>query len=154
MGASPRADGCIWQGGYKDPVGRPTVALSRKGILYAELRVRTAANDLHSSWGAAVPKAAWRLTWALGTLKDPRTGRVLIPGFYDRVQTPSERTYAPADREPFDVAQYRALFGITDFLHDSDGREARRHYLFDPTCTICGLTGGYQGPAGKTVLPA
>jgi acetylornithine deacetylase/succinyl-diaminopimelate desuccinylase-like protein len=147
-------DGCIWEAGYKDPVGRPTVALGCKGILYVELRVRTAAKDLHSSWGAAVPNAAWRLTWALGTLKDARTGRVLIPGFYDRMQTPSERTYALADREPFDVAQYRALFGITDFLHDWDGREARRHYLFDPTCTICGLTGGYQGPGGKTVLPA
>ena len=130
------------------------MALGCKGILYVELRVRTAAKDLHSSWGAAVQNAAWRLTWALNTLKDVRTGRVLIPGFYDRLQTPSERTYALADGEPFDVAQYRALFGITDFMQGWDGREARRHYLFDPTCTICGLTGGYQGPAGKTVLPA
>jgi acetylornithine deacetylase/succinyl-diaminopimelate desuccinylase-like protein len=149
-----KVDGCIWEAGYKDPVGRPTVALGCKGILYVELRVRGAAKDLHSSWAAAVPNAAWRLTWALGTLKDERTGRVLIQGFYDRVQTPNQRTYDLADREPFDVAQYRQLFGIDDFLQGWDGREARRHYLFDPTCTICGLTSGYQGAGGKTVLPA
>ena len=35
-----------------------------------------------------------------------------------------------------------------------DGAEARRHWLFDPTCTISGLTSGYQGPGSKTVLPA
>jgi acetylornithine deacetylase/succinyl-diaminopimelate desuccinylase-like protein len=149
-----KVDGCIWEAGYKDPIGRPTVALGCKGILYVELRARSAAKDLHSSWAAAIPNAAWRLTWALSTLKDERTGRVLIPGFYERVKVPSERTVALADREPFDVAQYRALFGIKDFLSGWDGHEARRHYLFDPTCTICGLTSGYQGPGGKTVLPA
>src|SRR5439155_20222750 len=26
--------------------------------------------------------------------------------------------------------------------------------VFEPTCTICGLTAGYQGPGPKTVLPA
>jgi acetylornithine deacetylase/succinyl-diaminopimelate desuccinylase-like protein len=26
--------------------------------------------------------------------------------------------------------------------------------VFSPTCTICGLTSGYQGPGSKTVLPA
>jgi acetylornithine deacetylase/succinyl-diaminopimelate desuccinylase-like protein len=45
------------------------------------------------------------------------------------------------------------MFGMADFLCGWDGDEARRHYLFDPTCTICGLSSGYQGPGGKTVLP-
>jgi acetylornithine deacetylase/succinyl-diaminopimelate desuccinylase-like protein len=148
------ADACIWEAGYKDPVGRPTIALGCKGILYVELRVRSASKDLHSSWGAAVDNAAWRLTHALGTLRDVDSGRVLISGFYDRVQALSERILALADREPFDLAEYRKLFGIDHFLNGWDGREARRHYLFDPTCTICGISAGYQGPGGKTVLPA
>ncbi|MDQ3811735.1 MAG: M20/M25/M40 family metallo-hydrolase [Chloroflexota bacterium] len=149
-----RVDACIWEAGYKDPSGRPTIALGCKGILYVELRVRTAAKDLHSSWAAAVPNAAWRLAWALNSLKDPRTERVLIPGFYDRVRPLDDRTLALADREPFAVEEYRKLFGISGFLQDWDGQQARRHYLFDPTCTICGLSSGYQGPGGKTVLPA
>ncbi len=146
-------EACIWEAGYKDPVGRPTIALGCKGILYVELRVRTASKDLHSSWGAAVENAAWRLTWALGSLKDANN-RILIPGFYDRVKPLSDRTVELADREPFEVSDYRMLFGIDNFLQDWDGQQARRHYLFDPTCTICGLTSGYQGPGGKTVLPA
>ena len=92
-----QADACIWEAGYKDPAGRPTIALGCKGILYVELRARSASKDLHSSWGAAVDNAAWRLTLALSTLRDA-SGRVLIPGFYDRVATPSERLLALSDR--------------------------------------------------------
>jgi acetylornithine deacetylase/succinyl-diaminopimelate desuccinylase-like protein len=149
-----KADACIWEGGSKDPAGRPTITLGCKGICYVELRVRTADKDLHSSWGAAVPNAAWRLVAALDTLKDQATERVLIPGFYDAVQPPNQQLIDLADREPFDVDQYRALYGIDGFSLGWDGREARRHYLFDPTCTICGLSSGYQGPGAKTVLPA
>ena len=149
-----KVDACIWEGGSKDPAGRPTIGLGCKGIAYVELRVRTAAKDLHSSWGAIVPNAAWRLAWALSTLKDPATERVLIPGFYEAVRPPGQRLLDLADREPFDVDRHRALFGIRGFSLDWDGRAARRHYLFDPTCTICGLTSGYQGAGGKTVLPA
>jgi len=32
--------------------------------------------------------------------------------------------------------------------------ELRLEEVFQPTCTICGLTSGYQGPGSKTVLPA
>jgi acetylornithine deacetylase/succinyl-diaminopimelate desuccinylase-like protein len=149
-----KVDACIWEAGYKDPAGRPTVSLGCKGILYVELRVRTASMDLHSSWGAVVPNAAWRLTRALQTLKDPRTEQVLVPGFYDHVRPPDARTLALADREPLDPDEYRRLVGIGGFLQDWDATQARRHYLFDPTCTICGLWSGYQGPGGKTVLPA
>lgn len=150
-----KVDGCIWEAGYKDPTGRPTVSLGCKGILYVELRVRSAKKDLHSSWAAVVPNAAWRLSWALNTLKDPKTNRVLIPGFYDRVQPPTQRVLDLADHEPLDIGQYVDLFGIESFLDPAwHSREARRHYVFDPTCTICGISGGYQGPGGKTVLPA
>jgi acetylornithine deacetylase/succinyl-diaminopimelate desuccinylase-like protein len=34
------------------------------------------------------------------------------------------------------------------------GVELRIAEVFQPTCTICGLTSGYQGPGSKTVLPA
>jgi len=149
-----RVDGCIWEGGYTDTSGRPILSLGCKGDVYVELRVRTAGVDLHSSWAAVVPNAAWRLTWALATLKDPETHACRIPGFYDRVIVPGHRALELAEDSPLDAEEYRALFGIDGFMRGWDGAEARRHWLFDPTCTISGLTSGYQGPGSKTVLPA
>jgi acetylornithine deacetylase/succinyl-diaminopimelate desuccinylase-like protein len=34
------------------------------------------------------------------------------------------------------------------------GTELHLAEVFEPTCTICGLTSGYQGAGSKTVLPA
>src|SRR6184192_4516765 len=67
-----RADGCIWEAGYKDAAGRPTVNLGLKGICYVDLVVRGTKLDAHSSVGGIVPNAAWRLTWALASLKNER----------------------------------------------------------------------------------
>ena len=36
----------------------------------------------------------------------------------------------------------------------TSGVELRLAEVFEPTCTICGFTSGYQGEGGKTVLPA
>src|SRR5260221_1400992 len=37
---SLRADGCIWEAGYKDAAGRPTISLGLKGICSVDLKVR------------------------------------------------------------------------------------------------------------------
>ncbi|HNE03500.1 MAG TPA: M20/M25/M40 family metallo-hydrolase, partial [Anaerolineales bacterium] len=34
------------------------------------------------------------------------------------------------------------------------GMDLKLEEVFTPTCTICGLTSGYQGPGSKTVQPA
>ena len=62
-----------------------------RGICYVELRARTATQDAHSGLGGSIfPNAAWRLTWALASLKGPDE-RVRIPGFYDNVVPPTAR---------------------------------------------------------------
>jgi len=86
------AYGCVWEAGGKNARDRYEIALGCKGLLYVELRTRGAARDLHSALAAAVESPAWRLVWALNTLKDPDE-RVLIPGFYDDV-----RPISPAQR--------------------------------------------------------
>jgi acetylornithine deacetylase/succinyl-diaminopimelate desuccinylase-like protein len=46
-------------------------------------------------------------------------------------------------------------YGVDRFLKGlTGGIELRIAEVFEPTCTICGLTSGYQGPGAKTVLPA
>ena len=56
---------------------------------------------------------------------------------------------------PDDSADMIERYGLQGFLKGmTGGPELRRAEVFEPTCTICGLTSGYQGPGSKTVLPA
>jgi acetylornithine deacetylase/succinyl-diaminopimelate desuccinylase-like protein len=104
--------------------------------------------------GSIFPNAAWRLTWALSTLKGPDE-RIRIPGHYDKVRPPSPRDRALMAALPDSAAEYRQRYGLEGFLRGlSGGLELRLAEVFEPTCTICGLTSGYQGPGSKTVLPA
>ena len=148
-----QADGCIWEAGYKDAAGRPTVSLGLKGICYVGLSVRATKLDAHSSVGGIVPNAAWRLTWALASLKNDR-GDITVDGLMDHVRPPSAADLALLERLPFDEAGWKRIHGIDGFVGGLTGSEAKRRYFLEPTCTICGLTSGYQGEGSKTVLPA
>ncbi len=149
-----RADGCLWESGGKDHHEAPNLYLGVKGICYVELVARGANRDLHSSMATIVPNPAWRLLWALATLKD-RHENILIQGFYDDVEepTPQEMEWLrriAATRD--DPALLRDL-GLERFLLGLSGVELLKRHLYQPTCTICGIVAGYTGEGSKTVLP-
>jgi acetylornithine deacetylase/succinyl-diaminopimelate desuccinylase-like protein len=148
-----RADGCIWEAGYKDAAGRPTVSLGLKGICYVGLSVRGAALDAHSSVGGIVPNAAWRLVWALASLKNERD-EITVDGLMDHVRKPSAADLAILERLPWGEDDFRKIYGISEFVGGLTGMALKQRYFLEPTGTICGLTSGYQGPGSKTVLPA
>jgi acetylornithine deacetylase/succinyl-diaminopimelate desuccinylase-like protein len=148
------ADACIWEFGSVNHLGAPVQYLGMRGICYVELSVETLALDAHSGVGGSIfPNAAWRLVWALNTLKD-HDERILIPGFYDAVVPPSPRDLDLLAALPDESEQHRTTYGVKQFLKNLSGAELRREEVFVPTCTICGLNSGYQGPGSKTVLPA
>jgi len=149
------ADGCIWEFGSVDYTGRPTQTLGMRGLAYFELSVDTAALDCHSGLGGSIiANAAWRLVWALSTIKG-LDERIRIPGFYDAVRpaTPRDLEYLAA--LPDESASFKEFYGVSGFLKGmTGGTELRRTAVFEPTATINGLNSGYQGPGAKTVLPA
>jgi acetylornithine deacetylase/succinyl-diaminopimelate desuccinylase-like protein len=64
------ADACIWEFGGVDHREVPIQYLGLRGICYVELSVRTADIDAHSGLGGSIfPNAAWRLIWALRSIK-------------------------------------------------------------------------------------
>jgi len=148
------ADACVWEFGYVDTRDVPLLYAGLRGICYVELSVKTANHDAHSGLGGSIfPNPAWRLTWALASLKGPY-GRVRIPGFYDAVRPPSARDLERIRALPDEAAELRERYGVTEFLNGlTGGAELAVAQVFEPTCTICGLTSGYQGPGPKTVLP-
>lgn len=148
------SDACIWEFGGVNVYGDPEMTLGMRGICYVELEVSTASRDAHSGLGGSIfPNAAWRLVKALDTLRDEK-GRVLIDGFYDNVRPPSERDRAYLDRAPDESEVLREMYGLEGYLDAQSGLAWKIQAVFEPTCTICGLTSGYQGPGSKTVLPA
>jgi acetylornithine deacetylase/succinyl-diaminopimelate desuccinylase-like protein len=149
------ADACIWEFGGVDHREMPMQYLGLRGICYVELSVETANMDVHSGMGGSIfPNAAWRLVWALNTLKGPNE-RIRLPGFYDEVLPPSLRDKQLMEELPEVAEEYHTRYGVEHFLKSLTGGAALRiAEVFEPTCTICGLTSGYQGPGSKTVLPA
>ena len=149
------ADGCLWEAGGKDIQENPGLYMGAKGILYVELEARGANRDVHSSQATMVPNPAWRLVWALSTLKD-RNERVLIEGFYDDVVEPTVEEVEHLRRiaaQRDDELRRRDL-GLDAFLLGLSGIQLIKRNLFQPTCTICGIGAGYTGQGSKTVLPS
>jgi acetylornithine deacetylase/succinyl-diaminopimelate desuccinylase-like protein len=149
------ADGCIWEFGSVDYTGRPTQTLGMRGLAYFELSVDTATLDCHSGLGGSIiANAAWRLVWALGTIKGVDE-RIRISGFYDAVRPATARDLEYLAALPDESAAFKEFYGVSGFLKGmTGGTELRRSAVFEPTATINGLNSGYQGPGAKTVLPA
>ncbi len=149
------ADVCIWEFGGVDFRDVPMQYLGMRGICYVELSVETAHIDAHSGLGGSIfPNAAWRLVWALNSIKGPDE-KINLPGHYDHVIPPTTRDRQLMEALPEVADEYKQRYGIKNFLKGVEGGvDLRLAEVFEPTCTICGLTAGYQGEGSKTVLPA
>ena len=78
-----------------------------------------------------------------------------IAGFYDAVRPPTEPERRLMARFPIDTPLLCQSWKIDHLLGPGeDPVVLTEHLLYSPTCNICGMWSGYQGPGGKTVLPA
>ncbi len=148
-----KADGCLWEMSHVDEAGRPVFSLGAKGLLYVELSVQNLSGDQHSALGTLAPNAAWRLVWALNTLKAPDE-TILVEGLMDHVAPPTEADLALLEAIPFEEEAMMARLGIDRWVGNVSGFDALKRHLFQPTCTVCGFESGYTGSGQKTVLPA
>jgi len=146
------ADACIWEGSGVNWQGQLQITLGVKGILYVELAAKGASRDAHSSYATVVPNPAWRLVWALASLKDADEN-ILVDGFYDSVRptTPQER--AAVEAMPAEDEHTAESLGLTGFVKGVRGLDYRLRHVFEPTCNIAGLSAGYEGSGVKTVIP-
>lgn len=148
------ADLALGVDGNIHPSGRPEIALGMKGLLYVELAARGPRVDLHCGKDPIVSNPAWRLVWALATIKD-ENNRILIDGFYDRIKQLERRDLEMIDKVPVDTFDLMDTYGVDTFIGDGDvlGTEALKKLIFEPTCSIDGIWGGYTGSGMKTIIP-
>lgn len=145
-------DGTIWEFGGTNYQGHPEIYLGLKGVLSVELRARGASRDVHSANAPLVPNPAWRLVWALNTLKNTED-EIMIEGFYDNVKPPSGKELQLLTAIPLDEERIKKALKLKEFLHKKTGIQAKKTLLYSPTCTINGFITGYTGSGSKTVLP-
>jgi acetylornithine deacetylase/succinyl-diaminopimelate desuccinylase-like protein len=148
-----RGDGATIEASGHTPAGHPELYMGSKGILYCELRVRTADVDQHSSLAAVLPNPAWRLLAALRVIRDDR-GRVLIPGFYDGIARPKPDDLELLRRNSFDPGVYRKTYGVTEVFGGPTRLGRLKAYTYNPTCNIDGIYAGFIGDGSKTINPA
>ncbi|HEX8144431.1 MAG TPA: M20/M25/M40 family metallo-hydrolase [Pyrinomonadaceae bacterium] len=148
-----RAEGCIWDDGYKDSQERLVISLGFKGITFIEIRVHGPRLDLHSKWGAIVPNPAWRLVQALSTITSPK-GVITIDGFSSHIAPISAEDAEALKQIELDEAELKREFSITHWLRGMRGHALVKEHVFGPTCTICGIQTGHTEAGPKTVLPS
>lgn len=132
----------------------PTLCVGLRGIVYGELVVEGAGQDLHSGvYGGAAPNPLMALAEILTALKD-REGHIRIAGFYDRVTPPSPAEKAAWERLPFDEKEY-----VEKEMKAKELVGEPEYTLFErlwarPTLEVHGIRGGFIGEGAKTVIPA
>ena len=134
--------------------GEPAITYGLKGLAYFEIRVQGPNRDLHSGvYGGGVANPGNALAEIIASLRDSKTGRVKVPGFYDAV-----RPLAAWERKEFKTLGLDEHEVATDLAVEELPGEKGFSYIertwARPTCDVNGLWCGYQGKGAKTVLPA
>jgi acetylornithine deacetylase/succinyl-diaminopimelate desuccinylase-like protein len=134
--------------------GLPTLCVGLRGMIYTEIEVRGARTDLHSGmYGGAAPNPFLALSQIIAALKDGE-GKILIPGIYDKVASPSEDELAAWKRLPFDEESYRIAEVGSSELVGEPGYSVLERTWARPSLDVHGMPGGFTGAGAKTVIPA
>lgn len=133
--------------------GHPSVDTALRGIVHAEIHVRTLKKDLHSGlYGGAAPNAIETLWHLLEAVKGP-DGRIKVPGMYDRVARPSKRELDAWKRLPIKEKAFREEAGAKALNGELKYSFLERIWA-RPTFEVHGIVGGFTGAGAKTVIPA
>lgn len=153
-----KADGAVIEGLVVNPLNSSELVAGVKGCVYFELSAEGTPEfprtDAHSGFGGAVPNAAWRLIWALASLKDANEN-ILIEGFNDLVREPSAEDLTALENAHRSLEKFFAdEYGVSRTLLDRKGLDLKRVVYLEPCISVCGFESGYNGPGGKTIVPA
>jgi acetylornithine deacetylase/succinyl-diaminopimelate desuccinylase-like protein len=132
----------------------PTLCVGLRGMIYTEIEARGARTDLHSGmYGGAAPNPFVALAQVIAKLKDA-DGKILIPGFYDKVASPSADELKAWKALPFDEEHYRETEVGSVTLTGEPGFSVLERTWARPTLDVHGMPGGFIGAGAKTVIPA
>lgn len=147
-----QADAVIIVDGPVHASGLPTVYYGVRGVTSVELTVYGPVRPLHSGhYGNWAPNPAMRLAHLLASMKDPRTGRVLVDGWYDDVVPLGAVERQGLAEIPRRDAELAREFGIGE---PEGGGASLMELINQPSLNVRGLRSAWVGAEARTIVPA
>jgi len=132
---------------------QPACPAGLRGLQGFELVLETGTTDQHSgTTGGAARNPIGELMKLVSEMYDATTGTVKIKGFYDDVEPPSKRELQEFRDSGFSIKKFKKDH-LFKSIRTEDPVEVMKRIWAMPTFEIHGVTGGYQGPGIKTIIP-
>lgn len=132
---------------------RPAIAYGLRGLQGASIRLKTGAKDVHSgTTGGLARNPIGELCQLIAECYNAKTGRVNIPGFYDKVRKPSTEEIDHFRASGFSIEDFQSANELNS-LRTVSGADPFLKLWAEPTFEVHGIVGGYTGPGLKTIVP-
>ncbi|MDO9027471.1 MAG: M20/M25/M40 family metallo-hydrolase, partial [Candidatus Roizmanbacteria bacterium] len=132
---------------------QPEIFFGLRGLITFELEVKIGEKDLHSGvYGNRVHNPVQVLSDLFTRIKDSKTGKILIPGFYDKVRFPNQKELdnliqkKQTDKE---IKKEAEVYEAVTVDKNYPWLSTKIYPSFD----INGIVGGYSGEGIKTIIP-
>ena len=145
-----RADAMLSADGGRASRTIPTINVGARGNTGMEIKLTTAAKDLHSGrYGGAIRNALHEMAALVATLHD-RDGRIAVAGYFATMTPPTPLQRQQTAAFPLEEAAFCAEVGAAPL--GEPGYTLRERLTLRPAIDLNGMWGGYIGAGAKTVI--
>lgn len=133
---------------------QPEIFFGLRGLIAFELELQTGKKDLHSGvYGNRVLNPINILTELLSKIKNSRSGKIVIPGFYDKIRKSSKKELENLikKRQTEEELKKEAEVYSTQTIDNKYPWLSTKIY---PSFDVNGISGGYAGEGIKTIIPS
>lgn len=132
---------------------RPAIPYGLRGAMMLTMTLQTGEKDVHSGLtGGPARNPIGELCKVISKCYDADTGRVKIGGFYDDVTPATKKEVRSFLDSGFTTKKFKAAHELRKLRFD-DAERVLKAIMAEPTFEVHGITGGYQGPGVKTIVP-
>jgi acetylornithine deacetylase/succinyl-diaminopimelate desuccinylase-like protein len=134
---------------------QPAVPYGLRGLQGFLFKLETHAKDVHSGLvGGAARNPIGELAQVISQCYDAKTGKVKIPGFYDEVNAPTKDEVKSFIDSGFTTKGYQKAHELKSLRQNMKTEaDVLKAIMAAPTFEVHGITGGYNGPGVKTIVP-
>jgi len=132
---------------------KPAIPYGLRGAVMMTMTLETGAKDVHSGLtGGPARNPIGELCKVISKCYDGDTGEVKIKGFYDKVRRPKKKETKSFLDSGFSSKRFKKDHELKSLRFD-DAERVVKAIMAQPTFEVHGITGGYQGPGVKTIVP-